>query len=640
MQDNRLIEPPRRSIHGESRKVLCVLKVSAVYKEWMWLIPLLLLVTWLGARGLNADPIWFDEWWSIYHAGGAHYGPLSPADTWMRVAQEDPRNTPGYYLGLQAWGLFTGWTPFAGRALSLFIGLLAVAWMYRLGRDLISSSAGIGAATVVGTGTFFTYYLHELRAYTLYVLLTAVCVGSYWRIIAGKAGWRAQAAFFLSMVGLWYTHYFAGLTAASLGLYHVLFARKSARWRRVVTLMLLAGLTFLPWLAVLSEIVGFFQETGVTAQFALDTRSAAQNTLYLFSNGSIGLSAFFALVGLRSTRRAPIFIWFWGLSALVIALAVNEWLNVILNVRYLMALWPALALIVGLGVDHLSRRGIPLVLILSVWIISGVWNTFDPTSLKEIKDTPYYLPWNTLRDSIRDYVQTNDQVLFLLPDQRPLRRSVHEPVADYYLHRLPIRYGLLESPRLLGEARYERLATEYLENAHRVWVAYDPAKMPDHVRALDQILINSHILCGTFEDSPELHLNLYGRLPTAGEGEGLQFGDAIRGEPLPPFTITEGRLNVLVTWKVENTVPDNSYSVALHLEDMDGNLVAQADYGLPVEGYTCHASDLDVNGLPPGDYTLMVGIYDRFTGERLPALNVTSGETGDRLRLGTVTIRP
>jgi hypothetical protein len=597
------------------------------------------LTTWLGARGLNADPIWFDEWWSIYHAGGAHYGPLSPADTWIRVAQEDPRNTPGYYLLLQAWGLFDGWTPFTGRALSLFIGLLGVAWIYRLGHDIVSPTAGVGAAMVIGTGTFFTYYLHELRAYTLYTLLTAICAWSYWRVVYRKGGWRVQAAFFLSAVGLLYTHYFASLTVVSVGLYHVLLAPKDARWWRVILSMLLAGLTFLPWLAVLSEIISFFQETGVTGQFALDTRSAAQSTLYLFSNGSIGLLAFFALAGLRSLRRPAIFIWFWGLSALLIALAINEWLKVILNVRYLMALWPALTLMMGLGVDYLFRKGLPLPLILSVWIISGLWNTFDPASRDEIRDTPYYLPWNVLVNSIDDTVQTGDRVLFLLPDQRPLQRSVHEPVADYYLHDLPVQYELVESPRLVGQSRYDLLARDYLDEAHRVWVAYDPTKMPDHVDALDQVLITSHILCGTYVDSPELHINLYGQLPPSGH-EVLRFGDGIRGILLPPFTVTNGRLNVLLTWQVDNSIPDYTFSVALHLEDSDGNLVAQADYALPVGHYSCQSSDLDVRNLLAGDYTLMVGIYDSETGERLPGFNEANGETGERLTLGTVPIRP
>lgn len=610
--------------------------VSSVQNQWLWLISLLLLTAWLGARGLNTNPIWYDEWWSIYHAGGAHYGPISLADTWTRVTQEDPRNTPGYYLVLQAWGLLAGWTPLAGRSLSLFTGLLTVAWMYRLGRALISPFAGIGAAVVLGTGTFFTYYLHELRAYTLYALLTAICVWSYWHMIEGKIGWRTQLTFFLCIVGLLYTHYFASLTVAAIGLYHLLLVRKDARWWRIILLMLLAGLTFAPWLKVLSEIIGFFQDTGATAQFALDAPTVVRTTLYMFSNGSAGLLAFFALMGLRTCRHSATLIWFWTLSALLVGLAVNEWLKVILNVRYLMALWPALALLVGLGVDYLCKRGVSLPLVLSIWILSGIWNTFDPASPDEIRDAPYYLPWDTLVEALQSHVQTGDTLIFLLPDQRPLRSSAHEPVAEYYLYGLPIRYALIESPLVAGQSEHDQLVEEQIKDAQRLWVAYDPTKLPDYLDPLDQALRTSHILCGTLVDTLELHLNLYGQLPATSEV--MRFGDEITASLLHSITITDGRLNTLITWTVPDNVPQDTYAVALHVEDSKGTLVAQGDYRLPEEEYSCRSSDIDVRGLTQGEYTLLLGVYDNTTGERLPAVNEDTGETGDRLRLGRVTI--
>ncbi len=601
---------------------------------WILLIPLLLLTTWLGARGLNADAIWFDEWWSIYHAGGAHYGPISPVDTLMRVAQEDPRNTPGYYLLLQTWGLFAGWTPFAGRSFSLFIGLLTAAWLYCLGRDLISPQAGIGAAVLLGTGTFFTYYLHELRGYTLFTLLTTVCAWSYWRLMNVEAGWRTRAIFFLSSVGLLYTHYFASLTLAAIGLYHLLIAPKVKGWWRPALLLLLAGLTFVPWLTVLSQIIGFFQDTGASAWFALDARTAIERSLHLFSNGSISLLVLFALAGLANSHRSRGFIWFGALSALIMGLLVNEWLKIILHARYLMALWPVLALIVGLGIDYFAKRRIPLMLLLSVWALSGIWVTFESAVNKDFQDTAYYLPWNTLADALESRVQTGDGVLFLLPDQRPLRRSTHEPVAEYYLHGLPVTHELIESPLVVGEETYEQLAREYLDNSHRVWVAYDPTKFPDHVGSFDGELIKSHILCGTIVDSPQLHLNLYGHLPTSESA--MAFGDGISAMPLAPFTVTDGRLNALVVWTLSDTVPSNTYSVALHLEDAGGQIAAQGDYGLPTEARSCHSSDMDVSDLPAGEYTLLLGVYNSQTGERLPATN--DGETGDRLWLGSIVV--
>jgi len=226
-------------------------------------------------------------------------------------------------------------------------------------------------------------------------------------------------------------------------------------------------------------------------------------------------------------------------------------------------------------------------------------------------------------------------VLFLLPDQRPLRASVHEPVAGYYFHDLPVQIQLVESLQVIGGmGAYRRLAREYLSDAHRVWVAYDPTQMPDHVGAFDRVLAMTHILCGNFEDSAQLHLNLYALLPLD-ESDEYRFGDGITAAPLRPFTITDGRLNVMLRWNLADSVPRGVYSVALHLQDSGGNLVAQSDYGLPDESDSCHSADLAVNDLPSGEYTLLVSVYDSSTGERLPA---TNADTGDRLRLDTIHI--
>jgi len=75
-----------------------------------------------------------------------------------------------------------------------------------------------------------------------------------------------------------------------------------------------------------------------------------------------------------------------------------------------------------------------------------------------------------------------------------------------------------------------------------------------------------------------------------------------------------------------NTIPTADYTVFVHLLDADGNLVAQFD-NPPAEGtYPTSLWDSDeiiadkrhLNDLPPGHYTLHVGLYQPDTGARLP----------------------
>ena len=64
------------------------MKLSAKY--WAGIVLLLLFVAWLGGRKLNADGVWFDEWWSLYVAGAdVFHVSRSVGDIWQRIANEE-----------------------------------------------------------------------------------------------------------------------------------------------------------------------------------------------------------------------------------------------------------------------------------------------------------------------------------------------------------------------------------------------------------------------------------------------------------------------------------------------------------------------------------------------------------------------
>ena len=57
------------------------------------MIPLLLVISFLGSRGLNLKAIWYDEWWSVYYAGTSPlYDPIPLAETTNRIISEQCRH--------------------------------------------------------------------------------------------------------------------------------------------------------------------------------------------------------------------------------------------------------------------------------------------------------------------------------------------------------------------------------------------------------------------------------------------------------------------------------------------------------------------------------------------------------------------
>ena len=71
-----LSSQPTAELARQRRFTLDIKKLST----WGYLVPLLLLSFWLGARALNEQAIWYDEYWSLYYAGGAGNDPYSPVE--------------------------------------------------------------------------------------------------------------------------------------------------------------------------------------------------------------------------------------------------------------------------------------------------------------------------------------------------------------------------------------------------------------------------------------------------------------------------------------------------------------------------------------------------------------------------------
>jgi hypothetical protein len=117
---------------------------------------------------------------------------------------------------------------------------------------------------------------------------------------------------------------------------------------------------------------------------------------------------------------------------------------------------------------------------------------------------------------------------------------------------------------------------------------------------------------------------------------GAQFGETLH---LPGVTVepAPGRLTVTPAWDVRAR-PAADYVAFLHLLDANGQRVAQVDVrpgggGAPPTSAWQAGEQIGVPlpldlpaGLPPGEYTLVLGVYDEATGERLP---LTHGQQAD-----------
>lgn len=112
-------------------------------------------------------------------------------------------------------------------------------------------------------------------------------------------------------------------------------------------------------------------------------------------------------------------------------------------------------------------------------------------------------------------------------------------------------------------------------------------------------------------------------------------------------TTSGGQIRVLLFWKGDQPL-SGDYSVFIHLLREDGALLAQHD-GLPSNGerptstwapgeVVADLHTLTFDTLAPGDYRLVVGLYDSSSGERLPVVAEAGKTPGDSLILETFQV--
>jgi hypothetical protein len=621
---------------------------------------LLLVTMWLGVRSINADILFVDEYWSIRNSGGDPFGPLGLMGIWERTATVDPGGMGVlYHWLLNAWGRLIGWSIYSIRVFSLLVGLLAIAMVYRLGGKLFNRYVGWYAAAALGFSAFFIDYLHEARAYTLLALFVSCAIYAYVRIMiftSPPIGRKTDTiyrvptnilwyvALSLSLAALAYTHYVALAMGIVLGIYHLTQFRNDRRWWAVVAAMALGGLLFLPWLGV---TLGVIQEgTGDTNRQAtsMNALQIAQNLPHTFSNANLALLGLLMILALRECTKSALLVWTWLLVAVGMVMLVNAAIPFMVHLRYLMMVFPAFALLVGLGIWHTTKMGLPPQLLLGVWIAAGIYQSLNPTFIDTQFGQIYRAPadgFNRGYAILQERAEMGDMALFhIIP---PDYEAFNLFVLGYYFNphdepNPPIRYDQFErmnNSDAPNENTYLRAVWDSLADAPAVWTMRIPELPITHyTNVVNFALDTAYSRCETVFAQDDTVMELHARTPdTAPDGIFTQ-AESVQ---VAIYNLKRGyqdanTLHVVLGFESEN-LPIGMYSIGVHLLDTSGNLVAQFDTAVPDERpFGCIGASLPLVGVASGEYTLQAVIYDRQTGERLLADNQ------DALVLETITL--
>jgi Dolichyl-phosphate-mannose-protein mannosyltransferase len=582
-----------------------------------WLVIVLLVTTFLAARNLNSDGLWYDEWWSLYNSGAAMFSPpLSPAEIWDRIATDDIIQPPGYPWALSAWGNLVGWTEYSGRLLSLLAGVLAVAIVYRIGASLTKKPlVGMCAALIMAGSAWHVYYMHEMRVYAVYVCCTALVLLLYIRVMnAPRPTALHYVSLALAVALLIYTHYYATLVLAALGMWHLVrfFERgRDRRWMWVLLACVIGGATLLPWLDVTLRAVNMIQASERVPQTLQAHLAVIGDMLYGFAGTQVALLLLLAYFSFAFKQARTLF----ALLAVIVVLSLfaNQVLS-LNEIRYAMAVLPLMALIAGMGMVALIERRVPLMLLVALWFVSGLFaaNDYD---YNRVMTRTFPQPFREMAWAVEPYLQADDLVINIAGND--LVTVIQGQPFHHYFAELVAREEIVERIPYSSPEHYAARVAEAVGDAERVFTVQDP-RYPSEEWALFEYLMqqDGFTQCATIANQQDMRIVSFvrgGAQPTP-----AQFDDGrISASLLGAQHVHNGVMYAWVDYTVAHDVPTNTYSTGLHVLDANSALITQADFALPQAGRTCRLIEIPMAGVPDGAYQLNVVVYDWRTGERL-----------------------
>ncbi len=604
----------------------------------------LLLAFALGANGLNADVIWIDELASVTFMG-AFNPPYSPAQLIDSLMTHSQDQVPLFFLLGAGWAQLAGWSQFSMRLISLFSGVLMIAWLYRFTSDTVNRHTAIVSALLMATNVFASIFFHELRAYTLLLLAVVTHTWCYCRLVSSAGPSKLTWILFVcSAIAMLYSHILGLVALAGLGVTHILMERGSGQSRAIMFGWGLGILCFSPYLPML-----------LGGSFALGKRSSAlaaseliEPFWLLLTNGSYVLLLPLApsLVYAVRRKRYPImrmllFAFFMGLTLLFVNWRFD--LIILNRMRYFLLLWIPCMVLLAYGLTSLPRWRVVTALFLFLWGIAGYQfgrstEFLDYVGL--IAGIQRYPPLHEYVSHLQDKTGHGDYLIGFSETGRVNRANWRGiAIADYYLK---AQLGI-DAVFLHKRDKQYRLARDVrgiLREHPYVLLAHDPSDVPpNYIKALETIQ-EDYIPCAILVSEPDLRIQRYVHsvMDCDHQPAPMEYGNDIRVvDRFARYVPESEALQILTGWEVADEGLLDEYNVSMQIITPDWRNVRQEDrhlYELP----PWDVIELSTEGLPPGDYRLMMILYHRDTGEKVSGLDLTSSETGNLLPLLAFTI--
>ena len=500
----------------------------------------------------------------------------------------------------------------------------------------------------MASNAFALVYFHEIRGYTLLLLFATIHSWLYWRINRGARYLRLLwTLFVVSGSAMLYTHVIGLIMLVSLGASQVILEGRSRH-----TKMLMTG-----WVAILvifSPLLWTMLSGAITwgeSERAVVAAELAEPLLALLTNGlgvlfiSLALNLVYQHWGKRSPEITRLLL----LTALLgIAYVLISWMFDLLTLsrmRYFLLLWFPCMILFAFSISLLSRSILIILVIVVVWAIAGVslGRTGQILQYAGISaQSGKYPPLQLYRSSLQGKVSYGD---FLVGFTESLsvngkREGYDWSVSDYYLDAQLGIDGLFLHTHL-KRYRLSEDTRDILKAHPHLLLAHDPSEVPLNYARTRAIVSEVLAPCDMLVDEPDLSIRKYAH-PVMGcnhQSAAIQFENGIRlRDRAVAFDPEVQRIRALTWWDVPDEEMLNQFNISLQIINSDWQNIQQSDHHLYSGLVPWSVIVLSTEDLPPGDYQLVLILYNREGGSKVLGVDESSGESAGILPLQLFSI--
>jgi len=618
----------------------------------------------------------------IYTVHAAQIMNLSEVVQWLGLGGVHP---PGWRLAAVAWVQAlgeAGETEPVVRYFSTLITLIALALVWRLGADLFGRAGGAYAVFVLGTLPFAQFYMHEFRPYGALTLVTAGCTLALLRWVRRPT--FARALLFVAFgVAALQTHYYGGFLLAGLAIAFVGLVRwQRDLYLRAFGLFAAVGLSLTAWLLPLLHrfVAGpggksyalpsdrrFFQQLYremMPVPAAIGDLLLLVGTVTLLSAAVGWLWRTYASPGRRSVQRhsseRPIYaaeryrfgaagqvliVLLAPAAMLALAFLANRFVTGNATSKNLIILTPFLALVAALGLLRLPWQARLAAILLLGYPALTEFRTYRTNApYRELVTfmSPDYQPGDKVIAHVQDYAASTQVLYYYLRDRLPgsldKANMFHIGGSNHYFPYDPIAQQVFSA----DDEALTRFA-QFLDGAERVWlITYNRTALLDPFLAVLHRQYGDTQRAMLVDDRNVYQIVAYRRVPQTLTPQ-ARFGEAIslQGWNLPGGVNVRACQDVsFESWWYAADAPGVDLGIGLVLADANGQGVARVDAGpsgartidWATDTYHLDRRTLTIPcDLPPGDYSLLIGLHNMTNAEAVPIYTPDGTPTGSSL---------